>query len=176
MTHVDHPQFIAAIAQLADALGARPPTQAGMVVWIQTLKEFPFNELRDQLDAWAKRSNKMPTPHDLWKACNEQRTDRLEQTAKVEKVAFRLDAERTFKRSDRVGRALHALSEELRNAPPRDPKEWAHVLWERFIADRPNPSGEPMSQIQIQFACEALRRPLKDAYAAREQRRQGLAA
>lgn len=186
MTPIDHPQFIERLVQLADALGGRAPTQAGLAIWIQTLKEFQFHEISDQLDAWAKRSTKMPAPADVWKACNEYRTDRLEQAAKVEKVRERKEADAAFKRSDRLGKALRALVVKLRDQEPRDPKEWAETLWQRFISDSLNPPrnhpddeprmGTQMSYVQIVFAAAALKRTVEQAHRERDEYRKARAA
>lgn len=163
MTPIDIPMFTAAVLELADALGHRAPTPAGMTVWLQTMKEFPFPDVRTQLDAWAKRSTKMPAPADLWKACNDARTERIEQQAKVDGVRHQREADAAFKRSDKLGLALRALAVSLRDQLPRDPKEWAHSLWHRYIADGLNGDGNAMSEVQIGFACTALHRTREQA-------------
>ncbi len=171
MTPIDYPHFIAAVSQLADALSPRPLSQAAMAIWVSALKEFPLPDLVSQLDAWAKRSTKMPAPADIWKACNEMRTERIEQTAKAEARDFRLESERTFRRSDRIGAELRALTAELRDAPPRDPKEWAQVLWHRWIADKANAGGSSMTAAQVDMACAALGLTARDANEARDEHR-----
>lgn len=162
MTPSEYPAFTERLVQLADALGSRPPTQAGIALWVQTLKEFPFAEVSDQLDGWAKRSTKFPAPADVWKPCNEIRTARIEATAKSEAILFNRQAERTFVRSGEFGRRLRALLASMKDRPENDPKDWARIIHHRFINDLPGNHGEPINQVQLEFACSALRLNLKD--------------
>jgi len=168
MTPTEIPMFVESVMQLADALGGKAPTQAGLKVWIQVLREFPLPEIIDQLDGWAKRSNKMPAPADVWKVCNERRIDRLEASAAAERNTFSAEAKRAFQRNDALGKKLRTLAATVREQPSADAKDWARIIVHRFINNLPANNGGPITLVQIEAAAKALNRTVADLYADRD--------
>ena len=192
MIRTDMPVLAERLTELADAIGGKRPTAEGLKVWASTLAEFPLHQVVDVLTGWAKRATKMPAPADVWKVCNDQRTERIEQEAKVNNAMERKESAAAFQRSDRLGKALRALSREVSARVSDDPKEWAHVLCTATSPTVPNPprgfpgstvnpsaphlelvqedpNGTPMTRHQIEAACSALHRTVQQADEARSQ-------
>lgn len=198
MNRIDIPTFTARLDELADALGHKRVSEVGLKVWLQALNEFPLPDLVAQLDIWAKTNARFPTPASLWERCNNARTDRIEEAAKLEKVRERREADAVFKRSDKLGRALRSLVKTLKDREPTDPKEWAELIWQRYITDTPMPprehpfpveervvqwqgetyttrpdptEGTPVSHVQVTFAAAALHRKVEQANRDRDEYR-----
>jgi len=171
MTPLDTPLLSENLINLADAIGGKAPTQAGMKVWIQTLREFPINEIVDVLTNWAKRATKMPAPADVWKSLNDARAERMESDAATRKREYEHEAKQTMHRNPVIAQKLSALLAEMRGRPKNDPKEWASNLMNCYLLDLPGPNGKPLSLLQIQFACSAMGRMYSEVQAERDAHR-----
>lgn len=73
----------ARLGQLAEAFDRKAPTPGAMLVWLDVLKEFPLHDVESMLVDMPKRLTKFPAPAEVWKACNERRSDRIENEARL---------------------------------------------------------------------------------------------
>lgn len=71
------------LTQLAEAFDRKPPTAGAMLVWLDVLKEFGLPEVESMLVDMPKRLTKFPAPADVYKACNERRSDRIEKETQI---------------------------------------------------------------------------------------------
>lgn len=83
MRREDLPTLAERLGQLAEAFDRKPPTPGAMLVWLDVLKEFALPEVESMLVDMPKRLTKFPAPADVWKACNERRSDRIENEARL---------------------------------------------------------------------------------------------
>ena len=74
------------LTQLAEAFDRKSPSQNALLVWLDVLKEFPLFEVESMLVDMPKRLTKFPAPADVWKACNERRSDRIENEARIHRL------------------------------------------------------------------------------------------
>jgi hypothetical protein len=179
MRPTDNPILFERLCELADAVGGKKPTQAGLKVWYVVLKEYDLPNVVNVLDNWARRSGKMPAPNDVFKVLNDSRVDKMESDAESAKRGYAADAARTFRRCPEFARKIHALAADLNVASPsrkHDPKDWARVIYARFVADRPANNGQPLSYIQVHEACRALNKTIAAAHEERDERRAAAAA
>lgn len=83
MRREDLPTLAERLGQLAEAFERKSPTPGAMLVWLDALKEFPLHEVESMLVDMPKRLTKFPAPADVWKACNERRSERIENAARL---------------------------------------------------------------------------------------------
>lgn len=165
------PELSQRLSQLADALGARAPSSAGLLVWLDTLAEVAMADLLAVLTDWPKSHGKMPLPNEVLKLCRDRATERAER----ESDGYKLDGGKAlagvYRHDDgsctpEVARAhLAEIRATLADCTPgtiagafvhiggrngMDPLEWARVLRVRDEA------GEPLLPIQREFARDAL--------------------
>ena len=148
MLSTEIPMLRDRLCQLAAVFDKREPNEHAMKVWAHTLKEFAFPEISDSLDRLARTTTKMPAPGDVWKALNEQRTDRIERDSIARSKSEREEIKRTFARSDEVSRKLKALVGRLQTRTKRDPMDWAFEILDKKAR------GEPVSYYALQCATE----------------------
>ena len=86
MRREDLPVLTERLGQLAEAFDRRAPTAGAMLVWLDVLKEFQLPEVESMLVDMPKRLTKFPAPADVWKACNERRSDRIENEARIHRL------------------------------------------------------------------------------------------
>ena len=144
MQTIDVKDFSAAMNGLAEVVDHKPVSQKGLEMWFDTLKEFPTPQVLGLIRAWPKSHTKFPAPADIWKALNEYRTKRLEQTAAADKLAF-AQGERHMGATEHGKRKLAEIYAILRR-PKRTPVEH----WESVLADA------TMTPFVHKFAREAL--------------------
>lgn len=53
------------LTELAEAVGAKPPAEAGLKAWLAALHEFPTPDVLGALDDWLRSRPKMPAPSDI---------------------------------------------------------------------------------------------------------------
>lgn len=76
------PELAQRLSQLADALGGKAPSPAGLLVWGDALSECRFDDVRSALTDWPKSHQKMPTPVEILKICRTILSERLEAESK----------------------------------------------------------------------------------------------
>ena len=62
---------------------------AAFLIWWDTLKEFDHNDVFTVLGYWANSNSRPPLPNDVWKVCNEKRTEAVELKAAREAASNR---------------------------------------------------------------------------------------
>ena len=167
MTEADLPALHARLIQLADALRHKHPTTEGMKVWIDVLREFTFPQIEHGLHDCAKRSNRIATPADVWRSCNDARTTHHKKSVSEDRTT-----EATIhsgKHNAMHSQELNATLERLKQASRDDPKDWARIIHFRFVTGLNWRNGQQISSIQINSACVALRESVVNAYAARNE-------
>lgn len=155
MNQSDIPTLRERLAELADAVGARPPGEAGVKAWLMALRDFPMPDVTDALDQWLRSKTKMPAPADIRLILSGRISDRLEQHAAAEKAQFAVggkrivtEAQRRLARAtfDRIAAVLHAYRRD------HDPDEWWHAIILRLR------SGDQLEWAQIVSAKSAWER------------------
>jgi len=160
MTKSELPELSQRLAQLADALGGRSPSPAGLMVWGDALAESRMDDVQAALSDWPKRYSKMPVPADILKIARERVSDRVETEAKRHATEEGKVLGRVFKAANSAvaRRELAKIKEILKDChgglvagtwrhiagnSSLDHLEWARVLRVR------HESGEQLGVAQI---------------------------
>lgn len=81
MQKYELPELSERLAQLADALGGRAPSPAGLMVWGDALTECGRDDVMAVLSDWPKSHAKMPLPAEVLRLCRERLSARVEGVA-----------------------------------------------------------------------------------------------
>jgi len=84
MLRSDIPEMAKQLNRVADVYDRKPLTDGAVEAWFDTLKEFRTELVQSVLINVPKREGKWPTPHAVWKICNEAEIDRREAMRKSE--------------------------------------------------------------------------------------------
>ena len=77
----DLPELTKRLAELADALGGKAPSAAGILVWLDALAECAVDDVRAVLSDWPKSHGKMPMPNEILKLARDRLSVRVEKRA-----------------------------------------------------------------------------------------------
>src|SRR5512139_402776 len=80
------PELSQRLAQLADALGGKAPSPAGLLVWGDALAECKTDDVKATLTDWPKSNTRMPSPADVLKRCRELAAARREAQDAIERA------------------------------------------------------------------------------------------
>lgn len=148
----------AEIAQLSDLLNELSETfdrkalpAKAVKVWFEVLKEFTYFDVSGLLIGWPKKSTKMPAPADIWKVLNDNRSYAIEMEAVKNKREFQFEADKVFKRNDKLGQNIRQLAQKIQARGARDPKDWAQKIIDRA-------EDGTQSYISMKWANEQLAR------------------
>lgn len=122
---------------LADVFGKPHPTKAAMVHWWETLKEFDYNDVMGVFGYWAKESNRMPTPKEVWDKLNDARTQAIERKAKQERAENRGDRLPSDWHPTEYGRKMMAqLKAMVEHPAPKNnrPEKWPISMRRRAVS------------------------------------------
>ena len=158
MNQSDLPTLRDRLAELADAVGSRPPGDAGVKAWLMALRDFPMPDVTDAMDQWIRTKSKMAAPADIRLILANRLSDRIERQAVADKAAFAEGAQRILASRevarfhlDKI-RGILARSREKGHSPD----DWWHKLIERWRA------GEQlvwMQMVNAKLAWENSGRP-----------------
>ena len=177
MIQSDIPTLVLRLNELADALGHKRVSTEGFKVWADVLRDFAIADVVEAISASARSSNRMPAPSDLLKALNDRRSDHLESRAQSAREQFEQEANRTARTESKFSQELKALNKALQKPSHKDSKDWARMIYRRFVAGQTWRNDEAVSGTQIAFACAALQKDASAAYAERDANlHRGLAA
>lgn len=136
-----------------DAIGARPPGQAGIEVWFRTLRPFALGDAVGALDAWAVRNRRAPAPADIAETCREAAADRTEKQRAQWKADER-EAPKMMQRTEGGRRALRELKGivgGMQRSQLGLQRDWAHRTIDRFIDH-----DVTLAPVAFDTACVAL--------------------
>lgn len=152
MQRSDLPMLEDRLQQLADALGGRAPSAAGLLVWLDALKEVHFDDVKAALSDWPKSNVRMPAPAEILKATREATSRLIEARAAEFSKGNRapVPAPKGDPNSPAY-LAFKAAMVELKKRPRPQGKDWAWKLREREI------SGEELLPVQRENWRSALR-------------------
>lgn len=156
--------FTEALLGVFDALGGRPPGQAGIEVWFRTLKGFPIGDVVDSLDTWVARNGKPPTPAALADACRERGIVRREKQTEEWK-AEEHNGPYTMGATPQGRAALAKIKQMV--ARMQRPQRGRQLQWAERVIDRYVDGDKDLSPIAFDFACEALGKSADDKLALR---------
>jgi hypothetical protein len=169
MNKSDLPELSQRLSQLADALGGRSPSPAGLLVWGDALQECRMDDVQAALSDWPKKYSKMPVPADILKIARERVSTRVEELAaqnavgpdKALRAVFTAPVDSRIARrelakmkeilSDCTGGYTARTWRQIAGNSSLPPLDWAHVLRVR------HESGEQLSLMQIANYRAALR-------------------
>jgi hypothetical protein len=143
------PELSQRLAQLADALGGKAPSAAGLLVWGDALAECERIDVVSVLTDWPKSHAKMPLPAEVLKLARDAASVRRERAAAAEQAAERAAAQALQKpghwqpEAGRMTPAYAAFKRalaELKQRPKPHPKAWAYRLRDREAAGENLPS------------------------------------
>lgn len=89
--------FKSRIAEVADALDRRPPTDGALKVWFDVLRDHPYSRVHSALTHWTRTSGKFPTPADIEKVCNEWVSKEIEERSAQQKAQERSEFMQTMR-------------------------------------------------------------------------------
>jgi len=157
MNPSDHKTLHERLTELADALGAKAPGEAGVKAWYIALKDFPIDEVVDALDTWLRTKPKMPAPADVRSILAGRLSDRIERQAIKDKLEFAQGAARILGDPQIARLHLQRIWTILKNSRPHDPDDWWHRIIGRWRL------GESLEYAQIVNAKLAWERAGKPA-------------
>jgi hypothetical protein len=135
------------LGQLAEAFDRKGPSENAMLVWLDTLKEFSLFEVESMLVDMPKRLTKFPSPADVWKACNERRSDRIENEAR----AHRLDEVprvTSFVPNSALGRREMMKIRTILAKPRPSKRDWIDKIFKRHEDGDPSLSAAALKLAQ----------------------------
>lgn len=147
MRREDLPKLAERLGQLAEAFDRKPPTPGALLVWLDVLKEFHIFEVESMLVDMPKRLTKFPAPAEVWKACNERRSDHIESQARI--LAREL-VQRVTQLPTRTPIARQALREIKAIASQKRPakREWISRILQRHAEGDKSLSGYAITLAQ----------------------------
>jgi len=158
------PELSQRLSQLADALGGKAPSPAGLLVWGDALAECERIDVVSVLTDWPKSHGKMPLPAEVLKLARDAASGRRERAAAAEQAAER-DASKALQKpghwQPEAGRLTPAYAAfkralaELKRRPKPHPKAWAYRLRDREAA------GENLPAVARENWRAALRENLR---------------
>lgn len=159
MNQSDIPTLRERLAELADAVGAKSPGEAGVKAWLVALRDFSMPDVTGALDQWLRTKAKMAAPADIRLILAGRLSDRIERKAAADKAEFAAasrrmvsEASRRLARGhlDKIAAILHAYRRD------HDPDDWWHKIILRW---RRSESLEYMQMINARLAWERSGRP-----------------
>ncbi len=135
--------------ELAEAFNHRPPSTNALKVWLDVLKEFQIGEVQSVLTDLPKRAIKFPAPADVWKACNERRSDRIENEARQRRAEPPLRVAQMPARSEIARAEMKIIREVLAKSRPSK-RAWIDKILQLQRARDPT-----LSQSAINLAHES---------------------
>lgn len=147
------PELSQRLSQLADALGGRAPSPAGLLVWGDALAECSRDDVLAVLSDWPKTHSKMPLPAEVLKLCRERLSDRIEREARTRAARGHDDWDIEPSVCANVdGEAYRQFTAFVRSLTktPRNPKAWSLALRDREEA------GERLNYVQSKLWRDAL--------------------
>lgn len=137
---------------LQEVYGKPKITVPAFQVWWETLKEFDHNDVFTVLGYWAANNSKPPLPNDVWKVCNEKRTEAIEAKAARERASNRAEIPFDFKPNEYGRKMLRSCFDILGNK--REPE--GRYEWARNIVGM-DAKGEPVPYITLKLASDRLK-------------------
>lgn len=125
MQAIDSKVLADRLSDLVEVFQAKPVSEKGLSVWFSVLREFPTEKVCGVLIGWARSHNKMPSPNEVWKACNEiaivERETKAERERKEEPFSRAIGGVQAEK--------FIAQMREILNRPRCSPMQhWRNVL------------------------------------------------
>ena len=130
MRREDLPVLTERLGQLAEAFDRRAPTAGAMLVWLDVLKEFQLPEVESMLVDMPKRLTKFPAPADVWKACNERRTERIEAETRQRNLE-RTTSITSMPANTAIARRELAKIKAILSKPRPSPRAWIDKIFKR---------------------------------------------
>jgi hypothetical protein len=103
MNLADLPTLRDRLTELADALGAKIPGDAGMKAWLAALRDYPCQNVVDALDQWLRTKSKMPAPAEIRQILGVMTSERIERAA-ADRALEQMHTPATLEASTEVGR------------------------------------------------------------------------
>lgn len=127
----DVKQITDQVTGLADLLGAKTPSEKGLVLWVSCLKdEVPAWAAISALTDWPKRHSKMAAPSDIVKSAKEIR-ERAQEKKVQEDSAKEVTVSAVTPADPAVNAAYHRWLTARHDLPALTGKEW---MWRKLIA------------------------------------------
>lgn len=129
------PELSQRLAQLADALGGKAPSPAGLLVWGDALSECRTDDVKAVLTDWPKSHTKMPSPAEVLKRCREMSSDRIEAESKRNAAtAPTIDSILAIPADGPNAKAFRRMWSAIRSKKASCPREWCNSV---LASDRP---------------------------------------
>ena len=127
MDKASAPQLASILNSLAEVFDRKPPTLKAVEIWFETLRDFETNRVFSVLNNWPKSNAKFPTPADVWKKVNEQKSVSTESALQAKKEG--LDKAYSNVAATDYGRNKFAeIMEMLKRPKPTPRQHWKQVL------------------------------------------------
>ena len=140
------------LADLAEAYDRKPPSDAALRIWRETLEPLPLRPVTIALQAWARGKTKPPAPAEIYTAANDLAIDDREHRVESEK-SLHASQFRQMGSTPRGREALRLIRDLVaaKVTKPDDSRAWSRRILDRYA------DGEPVVDIALRGACEVLK-------------------
>lgn len=151
------------LMDLAEAFDRKPPSDAALRVWAETLGSVPVRPVIAALQGWSRSKTKFPAPAEVYAAANDADAEEREKRLADEKARDHVDL-RQMGRTEQGRRALVLVRDLLAKhaAQPTHPRAWAERILDRYAE-----GDESIPDIALRMACNAMGCRVEDAQSLR---------
>lgn len=136
---------------LQEVYGKPKITVPAFQVWWETLREFDHSDVFTVLGYWPTCNSKPPLPADVWKVCNEKRTESLEAKAARERASNRATIPHDFRPTEYGRRMLkECFAIMAKKRRPEGRREWAEKILRQYD------DGERVPFITMKLAMDRI--------------------
>lgn len=151
------------LMDLAEAFDRKPPSDAALRVWAETLGTLPVRPVIVALQGWSRSKTKFPAPAEVYAAANDVDADEREKRLADEKARETVDLRR-MGATPQGRRALALIRDVIAKQAEKQmhPKAWAEKILDRYGA-----GADDIPDIALRMACEAMGCRVEDVQAVR---------
>ena len=151
------------LTDMAEAFDRKPPSDAALRIWRETLESLPVRPVTLALQGWSRSKTKFPAPAEIFSAANDLDTEEREKRIEAEKASNVVQF-RHMGAGPQGQRALRLIRDAIARkvSEPHDPRAWARRILDRYVdGDR------TVADIALRMACEVTGRSVEDMAALR---------
>ncbi len=151
------------LMDLAEAFDRKPPSDAALRIWRETLESLPVRPVTLALQSWSRSKTKFPAPAEIYGAANDADAEEREKRIEEEKVRHVVEI-RHMGATPQGRRALKMIRDLIAKKvdAPHDPRAWARKILDRYVD-----GDKTVADIALRMACEATGHSVEEIAALR---------